>query len=632
MIKICFSQIDVEAGHPDLNSQKMLQAITEAKQNHADIIIFPEMCIPGYLLGDMWEQTAFLKDCLSYGEDIIAASQDICIIFGNIAVDWNKKNTDGRVRKYNALYTAYQGKLIQPEKSPYPFVIKTLFPNYREFDDSRYFFSLQSLANELHLKLTDIISPVKINIHNQKLSLGCILCEDGWSDDYTFAPIDILCQNYKLDMLINISASPYTFGKNNKRHRVFANQAKDNNIPLIYVNNIGIQNNGKTIYTFDGSSTVYDNNGHIIATCPAYTAQNKFIELFGDTTYSALPIPQDDDISNIYQALHYGIKKFLDNIHMQKVIIGISGGIDSAVASALYADVLGAENITLINMPSKFNSETTKGLSSQLAHNLGCNYAIIPIQEVVDFTVNQFERTDITYLAEETTKHIKVSSFVKENIQARDRSARILAGMAASLGGGFTCNANKAETTVGYSTLYGDQSGFLAALADLWKHQVYALAHYLNDHVFKREVIPQGIIDIVPSAELSSEQDVDAGKGDPIKYPYHDYLFRAFIESWQKITPEEILQWYSEHTLEEHIGCQAGLVAKYFATPAEFIADLERWWNLFTGMAVAKRIQAPPILAISRRAYGFDHRESQNGPHYTRAYKQLKAKLLGDSL
>ncbi|MBM6725662.1 NAD(+) synthase [Megamonas funiformis] len=632
MVKICFSQIDVEPGHPDLNAQRMLQAIDEAKQNNTDIIIFPEMCIPGYLLGDTWEQTSFLKDCLSYGEDIIAASQDICIIFGNIAVDWDKKNTDGRVRKYNALYTAYNGNLIKPEKSPYPFVIKTLFPNYREFDDSRYFFSLQSLATELKLNLNDILSPVKVNIKGQELNLGCILCEDGWSDDYAFAPIDILCQNYKLDMLINISASPYTFGKNNKRHRVFAKQAKDNNIPLIYVNNIGIQNNGKTIYTFDGSSTVYDENGNIIATCPAYKAQNNYINLLGNDEYTPLPIPQNDDISNIYQALHYGIKKFLKNIRMQKVIIGISGGIDSAVASALYADILGAENITLINMPSKFNSATTKGLSSQLAHNLGCNYAIVPIQEVVDFTVNQFENTDITHLATNDVHKVQVSSFVKENIQARDRSARILAGMAASIGGGFTCNANKAETTVGYSTLYGDQSGFLAGLADLWKYQVYELAHYLNEHIYKREVIPQGIIDIVPSAELSSEQDVDAGKGDPIKYPYHDYLFRAFVESWQKVTPEDILLWYSEKTLEEHIGCKAGLVDKYFATAKDFICDLERWWNLFTGMAVAKRIQAPPILAISRRAYGFDHRESQNGPYYTRAYKQLKAKLLGDNL
>ena len=223
-----------------------------------------------------------------------------------------------------------------------------------------------------------------------------------------------------------------------------------------------------------------------------------------------------------------------------------------------------------------------------------------------------------------------LSSFVLENIQARDRSARVLAGAAAAFGGGFTCNANKAETTVGYSTLYGDQSGFLAALADLWKYQVYDLARYLNDTVYGREVVPQGIIDLVPSAELSSAQNVDEGKGDPIKYPYHDYLFRSFVERWQKATPEDLLAWYKEGTVEKNLGCAPGLVAKYFPTAKDFIADLERWWNLFSGMAIAKRIQAPPILAVSRRAYGFDHREAQDGPYYTRRYREMKKEMLGE--
>lgn len=222
---------------------------------------------------------------------------------------------------------------------------------------------------------------------------------------------------------------------------------------------------------------------------------------------------------------------------------------------------------------------------------------------------------------------LSVSPFVTENIQARDRSARILAGVAAAFGGGFTCNANKSEMTVGYSTLYGDQAGFLAVLGDLWKHQVYALAEYLNDHVYGREILPRKIINLVPSAELSFDQAVDQGKGDPIQYAYHDFLFRAFMEHWNRATPEDILYWYREGILGEKIGCPKGLVQKLFPNAKEFINDLERWWKLYSGMGVAKRIQAPPVLAVSRRAYGFDHREAQNGPYFTAKYLEMKEEL-----
>jgi NAD+ synthase (glutamine-hydrolysing) len=217
---------------------------------------------------------------------------------------------------------------------------------------------------------------------------------------------------------------------------------------------------------------------------------------------------------------------------------------------------------------------------------------------------------------------------MRENVQARDRSSRILAAAAAAFGGAFTCNANKSELTVGYCTLYGDESGFLAALADLWKHQVYELGRWLNEQVYKIPVIPPEIFSIVPSAELSQDQNVDAGKGDPLIYPYHDFLFRSFVERWQRATPEDIMAWYAAGTIEQNIGCESGLVAKIFPTAAEFIADLERWWKLYTGMSVAKRIQAPPVLAVSRRAFGFDHREAQNPVHFSLTYEQLKSRLL----
>ncbi|MFZ5649153.1 MAG: NAD(+) synthase [Bacillota bacterium] len=629
-LRVALGQMEVVPGRPDLNTDKMLDMIASARRDKAHLIVFPEMAIPGYLLGDTWEQQAFLRDCQEYGRRVIEASDGICVLFGNIGLDWDKTGDDGRVRKYNAFFAAQNGKLCGGDNFPYPFRIKTLQPNYREFEDTRHFYSLRKLALEMGKGVEELLQPVNLEIEGETVSLGCILCEDGWSDDYNLDPVRIISKNFPVSLFVNISSSPFTLGKNNKRNRVFSRHVSNTGVPLIYVNNVGIQNNGKTIYTFDGYSTVYNGRGDIVHFCQPFSQELKTVnvDIAGSMENSPVTVPDDRDIDSIYRALEYGIRKFLHSVGIKKVVIGVSGGIDSAVSACLYNRVLGPENVLMVNMPSKYNSRTTRDLAARLAKNLGCLYTVMPIQEVVDRTVEQLSRTPVTDLRSGAGLYLSVSPFVVENIQARDRSARVLAGVAAAFGGGFTCNANKSEMTVGYSTLYGDLAGFLAALADLWKHQVYQLAEYLNDQVYKFEVIPRDIINLVPSAELSPEQAVDEGKGDPIIYPYHDYLFRSFMEHWNRATPEDILDWYAGGILEEKIGCSPGLVKKFFAGPREFIEDLEKWWKLYTGMAVAKRIQAPPVLAVSRRAYGFDHRESQSGTYFTARYLKLKNEIL----
>jgi NAD+ synthase (glutamine-hydrolysing) len=241
----------------------------------------------------------------------------------------------------------------------------------------------------------------------------------------------------------------------------------------------------------------------------------------------------------------------------------------------------------------------------------------VPIEESANSTREQLQSLGF-----------EVSNFCFENIQARDRSARVLSAIASSVGGVFTCNANKSEMTVGYTTLYGDLGGFFAPLADVWKTDVYKLANYINE-IDGDYVIPSGSITVKPSAELSEKQDVTKGLGDPLIYEYHDLLFKSWVERWSRATPADILRWTLDRRLEENLGCEFDIVVKHFNGDISlFIEDLEKWWNLFDGFAFAKRIQAPPVLATSKRSYGFDLRESQTAPFYSKRYFDLKNELL----
>ena len=750
MIRIAFGQIQVHPGEPAINFQSMMHAIDYAKAVSTDILIFPELCLSGYLVGDLWDQVPFVKDCLYYGEELVKATENtnLTIIFGNVGVDESLRNLDGSLRKYNALYVASNGKLVSNASQPYPFTIKTLLPCYRYFNETRYFTSANIVAKERNLSLSDINQPLTIVTRQGAFTIAPVICEDSWDTHYPDCPTSLMLESAKakgqhIDLIVNCSSSPYTIHKQEHRHALFSAQAKRYNTPIAYTNHVGIQNNGKNICIYDGCSTLYDVNGSIVEEVPAFentvrptllkttlwqplshtSSNHKYT--FQDSTvsrhisennnsdkndiYNACDSHDLDGLDNsrvpansnntlattpnyiptLFKALQYGIRQFLSQTGIKNIVIGASGGIDSALNAALYSTVLKPENLYLVNMPSRYNSNMTKDLAYQLARNIGCLYGVFPIEEGVSATIEQLENTSFTkyntciipelhhhgnvhattiqdvkehtisseedisqivlYSSDQTTTNydeqcntkgesnttsfLQLSTLAKENIQARDRSSRILAGIASAVNGAFTCNGNKTEFTVGYATMYGDLAGFLAVTGDVWKTDVYALARYMNETIFQREVIPQGSIDVVPSAELSDAQDVTQELGDPLQYEYHDCLFRAFVEGTphtlphQRLTPEDILRAYENGTLESLLGLPNS-VSYYFTSTEQFINDLERWWKSFNGLAVAKRIQSPPLFLISERAFGTDLSESQLKPYVSRGYKACKSRLL----
>ena len=616
-------QMEVVPGAPRDNTRRMLAALDRARADGIALVVFPELAIPGCLLGDAWERPAFLRECEACGEELRAASRDLVAVFGNVAVDWTRRNEDGRERKYNALFFAEDGRWLAPEGTDLPVSIKTLQPNYRAFDDARHFFDTRRLAVERGVPAASLIAPV---VTRRAGRLGGLVCEDAWEDDYALSPGRILAEK-GAERLIVASASPFTRGKPDKRFRVCRALAQAVHTPVLYVNNTGVQEIGKTVYAFDGGSGIYDAAGRVTEGLPAFAEGELTLEVpAGAAAFArAEATSSGDGTADVAQALLHGAGTLMRRFGIRRVVIGISGGIDSAVSAALYGRLVAPEDLLLASLPGPFTSGTTRALARQVAVNLGCRFTELPIGEAVELTRRQFAGAAPAGAPDGGACSLALDPPAMENVQARDRGSRVLAAAAAAFGGVVACNANKSEITVGYGTLYGDILGWLALLGDLWKGDVYALARHLNDAVYGRESIPQGCFDVVPSAELSAAQAVEQGLGDPLIYPYHDCLFRSWVERWERATPEENLEWYLAGELERRIGYD-GRVNALFPDAARFVADLERWWNLHQGLAVAKRLQAPPVMAVSRRAFGFDLREAQLGPRYTERYCMLRRK------
>jgi NAD+ synthase (glutamine-hydrolysing) len=365
----------------------------------------------------------------------------------------------------------------------------------------------------------------------------------------------------------------------------------------------GVADMGKAVCLFEGGSSYALPDGTFVA-APRF--KESVLDLPPASAPRSRPVAAADAPRTVIEAIETACAFHLKRLGLSRVVIGASGGIDSALAAAIYARVAGAENVLLANLPSRHNSRTTITLARQLAERLGTYYTEVPIEESVRHTCGQINGLACKRPTGRALT-LSLSDLAVENVQARDRSGRVLAALASAFGGVFTCNANKSETTIGYGTMYGDLAGFFAVLADLWKTEVWELAACYNAEVFGAEVIPQGSIALTPSAELSPAQNVDEGKGDPLIYPWHDRLFAAWTERGVPATVEDIVAAYKGGTLEQETGF-AGDIRAHFPTLAAFRRDTEKMWRLYTGLARAKRLQAPPVLSLKSRTFGFELR------------------------
>ena len=673
---VALVQMDVRAGRPDLNVRSMLAFIERARNAGAAIVAFPEMCIPGYILGDAWEIDALVEDYESWSTAIRDASRGLAVVFGNVALDREFIGEDGRVRKLNAAWVCHDGRFVErtglPGRLPHGVHPKTLHPNYRFFDDDRHFYSLRKIAAETDTRVTDWTVPYDIPTGHGIVRLGVQLCEDIWYQDYRdrHVPLDTLRAWHRAgaDLVVNLSASPWTWQKNDKRNRVVREAMARSPVPFFYVNKVGAQNNGKNILVFDGDTCGYRTDGAIAGRAPPWCEAMLVLDGRAAATpgeRSVAPTPAGDEadcaetvanrsknepaqpavaptrtvvepvrkgldptqteIEAIHDAILTGLRH-LDSLRGggSRYLIGVSGGIDSSVVACMLRIAFGPERVFAVNMPTRFNAGVTRENARALCDALAVDYLSCPIEDL--YRALSARIRDMEFPRESGS----YTRLVDENIQARIRGSDMLAGIAAKFGLVFTNNGNKTEVALGYATLYGDVNGAVAPIADLYKTQVFALARHLNEAVFRREVVPRNLIDgdTVPSAELSDAQDVTRGLGDPIRYGYHDALLRQLIE--YRRHPLDILEWYRTGELLERIGWEEEeRFRAYFPDPRAFIEDLE-WIERQVRVNCFKRIQAPPIIVLSKRAFGFDLRESQLPAYSPRAWERLKQALLGD--
>lgn len=522
-MKICVAQINVKIGDFEGNTSKIADALFNAKQQGADLVVFPEMTVCGYSPEDLLDYPSFIEQS-EYSLELVAQScQGIAAIIGGVMRNPNK----GRLLQ-NVCCFMQNGRIEHT-------IAKTLLPTYDVFQESRYFES----AKESQI------------VEFKGVKIGIAICEDLWDRynefEYIQSPGEAL-KELGADLIINPSASPFHLGKDSHRNRVLSGQVNRFSLPVLYVNQIGIH----TELLFDGSSRAVNNDGEVVLQLEEFQEDIEYID-FEEGRFSITEktlTVGSDSVALLHTALVFGIKDYFSKMGFKKAILGASGGVDSALVQTLAVQALGAENVTAVLMPSRYSSESSVADAIQLSENLGNPFWKIPITEVHD----SYEQTLEPYF-----KDLPVG-LAEENIQARSRAVLLMA-LSNKHGNILLNTSNKSEMSVGYSTLYGDLCGSISIIGDVYKTQVYALCDYINS---QKEIIPNNILTKEPSAELRPDQKDSDSLPD---YAILDGILRLYIEE-RKGFQEIILEGYEGHTVRKVLNLvNASEYKRYQAPP-----------------------------------------------------------------
>lgn len=536
-MRIALAQLNFIIGDFTGNLEKMLAAVAQAKDQKADIICFSELTTCGYPPRDFLEFDDFIKKADNTVKKLAKVAKGIAIVVGSPSKNPVIEGKD----LYNSAYFLTDGKIQQVQH-------KTLLPTYDVFDEYRYF----EPATEHQV------------IEYQGKRIALTVCEDIWNVGnknpmYTVCPMDEMMPQ-KPDFILNLSASPFHFEAAETRINVVKANIKKYKIPMFYVNHAGAQ----TELIFDGGSLVVSPNGKVFDEMPYFEECVRVYDL-KEVKKGKQNQPQPKNkMTLIHDGLVTGVKNYFQKLGFKKAILGLSGGIDSAVTAVIAQRALGAENVRVILLPSQFSSDHSINDARKLAQNLGIQYDIVPIEDIYRAYESQLSSHFLGY-AENVTE---------ENIQARIRGM-LLMSFSNKFGNIVLNTSNKSEAAVGYGTLYGDMCGGLAVIGDVYKTEVFELARYMNKD---GEVIPKNTITKPPSAELRPNQKDSDSLPD---YDILDEVLFQYIEN--RKGPKELIKMGFDEKLVKRILRLVNI-------------------NEF------KRYQTAPVLRVSRKAFGMGRR------------------------